>query len=120
MSNADRDVEQLNLRVAKTVARYRKARGLTQDGLAEQLGIGLEAVSRLERGRITPTLPRLLGLAQALQCGVNDLLAETSPNPSDQAAYLEQLLSPLSQEDRALVVEMVERLSARLTPVTPR
>ncbi|WP_199153348.1 helix-turn-helix domain-containing protein [Chromobacterium sp. ASV23] len=114
MSNSNLNVEQLNLRVAKAVARYRKARGLTQEALAEQLGIGLEAVSRLERGRITPTLPRLLGLAQALHCGVNDLLAETSPNPSDQAAYLELLLKPLSQADRALVVEVVEQLSARL------
>ncbi|KJH67539.1 helix-turn-helix transcriptional regulator [Chromobacterium violaceum] len=112
MSNLD--VEQLNQRVGQAVARHRKALGMNQEALAEKLGVGLEAVSRLERGRITPTLLRLLELASALNCSVNDLLAETSVNPGDQARYLAQQLSRLNQADRQLVVDMVAQLSVRL------
>ncbi|MCD4485344.1 helix-turn-helix domain-containing protein [Chromobacterium vaccinii] len=112
MSNLD--VEQLNQRVGQAVARHRKALGMNQEDLAEKLGVGLEAISRLERGRIKPTLVRLLELAEVLGCSVNDLLSETSVNPGDQARYLEQLLARLKQADRQLVVDMVEQLSDRL------
>ncbi|WP_347780766.1 helix-turn-helix domain-containing protein [Chromobacterium piscinae] len=112
MSNLD--VEQLNQRVGQAVARHRKALGMNQEDLAEKLGVGLEAISRLERGRIKPTLVRLLELAEVLGCSVNDLLSETSVNPGDQARYLEQLLARLKQADRQLVVDMVKQLSDRL------
>jgi len=43
---------------------YRKARNLTQEQLADALGIGARHVQRIEAGtrRLTPTLERLLSM----------------------------------------------------------
>jgi len=101
--------------IGKAIARLRLARELTQEQLAEQLGIGSEAVSRLERGVVMPTVGRLVELADLLNCDVAELLAEVSPRISDQAQHLSRLLANLSEHDRTLVIEVVEKLTTRLT-----
>lgn len=111
MSNRDED--QLAQAIGKTIARYRQQAGLTQDEVAERLSIGGEAVSRMERGIVIPTVARLVELADAFQCEVADLLTQASNRSSDQAQYLDQLLSRLNNEDRVLIVGMVEKLAAR-------
>jgi transcriptional regulator with XRE-family HTH domain len=42
--------------VGLAIARQRMLRGLTQEQVAEQLGIGGEAVSRIERGIVMPNI----------------------------------------------------------------
>ena len=53
----------MNADLAKTfganVQRRRKQLGLTQDNLAELLGIGQHSLSRIERGVLTPKFDRL-------------------------------------------------------------
>lgn len=107
--------EQLAKAVGKAIARYRQANGLTQEDVAEQLGIGNEAVSRMERGIVIPTITRLAELANLFHCKTADLLTEASNRAEDQANHLSQLLSKLNHRDRALVVETVEKLAARLS-----
>ena len=101
--------------VGRAIAKQRVASGLTQEQVAEELGIGLEAVSRMERGVVIPTVVRLFELADIFECGAADLLTEASSRSSDQASHLNRLLSRLSAADRAMMLEVFERLSARLT-----
>ena len=54
--------QQLIYTIGQSIAKYRQAAGLTQAQLAEILGIGNDAVSRMERGTTTPTITRLLEL----------------------------------------------------------
>lgn len=61
-----------------------------------------------------PTLPRLVELADVFQCNASDLLTEASSRPSDQAQYLNSLLTSLDAPYRAMVIDMVERLATRL------
>jgi transcriptional regulator with XRE-family HTH domain len=56
-------VDALALSVGKAIAARRQDAGLTQEQVAEQLKIGNEAVSRMERGLVMPTVARLLELA---------------------------------------------------------
>ncbi|SCK09046.1 helix-turn-helix domain-containing protein [Vogesella sp. LIG4] len=100
--------------IGKAIARHRQANQLTQEQVAERLKIGNEAVSRMERGTVMPTVARLVALADIFNCEVTELLAETSPRSSDQAQYLNRLLSPLAEQDRGLVLELVAKLAARL------
>ncbi|GBL60649.1 hypothetical protein PCLA_19f0071 [Pseudomonas citronellolis] len=44
-----------------------------------------------------------------------ELLSEASLRPDDQASRISGLLNALEESDRQLVVEMVERLSERLS-----
>ncbi|MNF71472.1 helix-turn-helix protein [compost metagenome] len=86
----------------------------SQEQVAEKLGIGSEAVSRIERGIVMPNIERLVELAGIFGCETADLLTAGSSRPEDQARRLNDLLSTLDTDDRALVMGVVERLVDRL------
>ena len=100
--------------VGKAIGRQRQQAGLTQDQVAEHLNIGMEAVSRMERGIVVPTIARLAELAQLFGCELADFLRETSPRPTEQGIVLGQKLARLDSDDRALLLETFERLVERL------
>lgn len=106
--------KQLAELVGQAIARQRLRCQLSQEQIAERLGIGSEAVSRIERGVVMPNVERLVELATIFGCETADLLTEGSSRPEDQARKLYDLLSPLALDDRALVMDMVERLVDRL------
>ena len=87
---------------------------MTLEQLAEALGIGAEAVSRIERGAVMPTLPRLYDVAEVFGREVAELLLGASSRREDQARDIWEIASDLSTEDRELVFELVARLSAHL------
>ena len=107
-------VELLAKSVGKAIGRQRQQAGLTQEQVAEHLKIGMEAVSRMERGIVVPTIARLAELAQLFGCELADLLRETSPRPTEQGIVLGQKLARLDSDDRALLLETFERLVERL------
>jgi transcriptional regulator with XRE-family HTH domain len=101
--------------VGLAIARQRMLRGLTQEQVAEQLGIGGEAVSRIERGIVMPNIERLMQFAEIFGCEAADLLTQASRRPEDQAVRISQMLNELTSADRQLVLEMIERLTQRLS-----
>lgn len=111
---AELDQKQLAERVGRAIARQRDGCGLTQEKVAERLGVGNEAVSRIERGIVIPNIARLLEMAEIFGCGVEALLGDASPLVDDQTRRVGRLLEPLDQADRQLIVEMVEQLATRL------
>jgi transcriptional regulator with XRE-family HTH domain len=110
----DINVELLAKSVGKAIGRQRQQAGLTQDQVAEYLNIGMEAVSRMERGIVVPTIVRLAELAQLFECELADFLRETSSRPTEQGIVLGQKLAKLDSADRVLLLEMFERLVERL------
>lgn len=108
------DGKHLAVIVGRAIARRRTDCRLTQEYVAERLGIGVEAVSRIERGVVLPTVVRLGEFADVFDCRIADLVTETSLRAKDQAARIERLLLGLKKEDRAMIVEIVERLAGRL------
>jgi tellurite methyltransferase len=60
--------------LAGNIARYRKDLGLTQEALAEKLGITFQAVSKWETGQTVPDTTLLPVLAQSLNVSVDKLL----------------------------------------------
>ncbi|HEX9375994.1 MAG TPA: helix-turn-helix transcriptional regulator [Actinomycetota bacterium] len=51
--------------IGREVGRLRREAGLTQAALAERIGTTQSAVSRLESGRVVPSLPLLAKVARA-------------------------------------------------------
>lgn len=94
--------------VGAAIARKRGELGLTQDQVSEALGIGPEAVSRIERGIVLPSLPRLIELAELFKCSVEVFLSGTSGLPDDSAKVISQKLESLSKSDRHYVMQLVE------------
>ena len=108
------DLDELAGLIGRAIAKHRVGSGLTQEQVAELLGIGNEAVSRMERGLVMPTVARLVELAEIFGCDAADLLTGASTRSSDQGKYVGQLLTKLNGNDRSMVVEIVERLAGRL------
>ncbi|MHB0818230.1 helix-turn-helix domain-containing protein [Stutzerimonas stutzeri] len=100
--------------VGKAISKRRVVCMLTQEEVAERLNIGNEAVSRMERGIVMPTVARLVELAGIFDCPVGDLLIESSNRAEDQGRAITNLIGTLSNKDRAFVLEMVASLSAHL------
>ena len=59
--------------LGKRIADLRKARGLTQEGLAEKCGYSVEFVSLIERGVNAPAVAGLEKIAKALGVQIKDL-----------------------------------------------
>ena len=105
--------ELVNQRLGKTIARRRKAAGFTQDEVAERLGIGKEAFSRIERGIAGASVYRLFELADMFECGIESFLIEGSRRVTEQVELIDRHISGLSMADRQLMVQIVERLARR-------
>lgn len=101
---------QLMEQIGQAIAKYRQASGLTQAQLAEILDMSNDAVSRMERGKTTPTVLLLVELSEIFHCEVADLLTDSSNRTMDQARTLERLLSQLDHGERSEFLAIVERL----------
>ncbi|PRC94336.1 helix-turn-helix domain-containing protein [Solimicrobium silvestre] len=100
--------------IGKAISKRRLACNLTQEDVAERLNIGTEAVSRMERGTVMPTVSRLVELADIFNSQVGDLLIESSNRAKDQGKLITNLINALSPKDRAFVVGIVESLTEHL------
>lgn len=58
------------------VRRFRKQKRLTQEALAEQVGISASFIGHIERGSRIASLETLMQLCRALAVSPNDLLGE--------------------------------------------
>jgi putative transcriptional regulator len=52
---------------------YRAKRSLTQDELAQAVGVSRQSIISIERGRYTPSLCLALRFANYFQCSVDEL-----------------------------------------------
>lgn len=92
--------------LGKRIATRRKALGLTQDALAEQLGITAQAISKWENGQSCPDITILPKLAEIFCCTTDELLGIApkelppvglpDPEPSTEVpdGKLQRLTSP--------------------------
>lgn len=94
------------------VAEKRRQLGLSQEILAEQLGISQESLSRMEKGVIAPRFERLQAFAQALHCPVADLFRENTAH--ERAASLEHILSPLPDRLQEELVDIMVKMAVLL------
>lgn len=86
--------------LGEKIASARKEKGMTQEMLAEQLGVTRQAVSRWETGLSVPDAGMLVRIAGALDTTVNDLLGEEEPEQGrDLAAELEALNRQLAERE---------------------
>lgn len=108
------DEVELAKQVGRVVAARRQVAGLTQAQVADKLGVGQEAMSRLERGAVMPTLVRLARLADILSVPITALLEETSPLAVDVTDEVYRALQTLDESNRIWVKNTLVELCIRL------
>ena len=75
--------------IGRRIRKYRKASGLSQDGLAEKIGISVTHMSHIETGNTKLSLPVLVSLAEALEVRTDDLIYDSPA--SGRAGLLNEL-----------------------------
>lgn len=101
--------------VGAAIAQARAASGLTQDQVAESLAVGPEAISRMERGVVIPSLPRLVEFAELFGCPVESLLKRGSHRSQDHALLIQEMMESLDESDRTFVLGVVDQTCRHLS-----
>ena len=79
----------MNIRICESVRRLRRERGITQEKLADALGVTMQAVSKWERGEALPDLTMVLPLASYFNVSADELLgADRARDEARIAEYL--------------------------------
>jgi transcriptional regulator with XRE-family HTH domain len=97
--------------IGQAIASRRATSGLSQEKVAEALGITREAVSRMETGVAVPTVVRLAELAEIFDCGIEELLTDASNRTIDQARRILELLEGLAAEKREMLMSVIKQLA---------
>lgn len=72
----------MNPTLSESLKRWRKARGLTQQKLAEKAGVSLIVVTKVEQGFTKdPVMSSLVKLADVLGVTIDELIGRTPPKP---------------------------------------
>ena len=96
--------------IGKTIASRRGQAGLSQEAVAEALGISREAVSRIETGAAVPSVVRLAQLAEIFDCGLDALIVEASNRKADQAQRIAEMLDGLTPEKREILMGVIQQV----------
>jgi len=96
--------------IGNNIANRRRELGLTQMALAERLDIGQDALSRMEKGIISPKIARLRDFAAVLECSVPSLFREHDDDMNSCLAELAEHLLPLEQQKRDAVIRALREI----------
>jgi transcriptional regulator with XRE-family HTH domain len=86
--------------VGKRILRLRLERQLTQRDISEETGLAVSYLSRLENGRITPTIPTLSKIAQALGVDVTAFFGQETQTDTDDKC-------PVSSSGRCVLDQLL-------------
>lgn len=105
--------------LGRRIAELRKAQGLTQQQLAERLGVSQQTLAHYEVGRLRVAVAMLPGLAKELAVSVEELVGvPVRKNKRGPTPKLQQQLERISQLPRAkqrFVIEMLDTVLQQAT-----
>ena len=101
----------LALVVGENIAERRRRLGLSQTRLAEVLDIGKDALSRMEKGIISPKMGRLRAIADALECSVADLFREPDEDSAERLSAIAEAFKRLPVEKQKAVAGIMAELA---------
>lgn len=109
----DKSLEKI---IGKNARKARTALKMTQEEVAEQIGVTVEFYSRIERGAAAPSLDTLMRMATIFGVGADQLLGLAA---NETAQYLIKLYSVPPSEDPPELKRLIRRLR-KLSPETIR
>ena len=85
--------------LGQNIQNARRAQGLSQEALAEKIGVSRQALGKWEKDTALPGLDNLQALAAALGIGVDALLGAENADPAAPAVTLDALRDLLAARD---------------------
>lgn len=95
--------------IGQRIRKIRKAQNLSQDELAEKVGISTTHMSHIETGNTKLSLPVFVNLASALDVRTDELLYDE--RPSDRSAAVEainQMLESCSTQQVKILEDIIK------------
>lgn len=94
--------------LGERIREFRKAKGFTQEQLAEMVGVEPRHISRIEGGYNSPSIERLAKISDALEVPIKDLFDYMHLNDSeDRLKDIESAVSGMSEEYQKIVYKIV-------------
>lgn len=104
----------INVEIGQNVKRARESAGLTQEGMAERLGIGAKHVSAIECGAVGLSLMTLRSICSLLSISADSILFGTPTDADDDRfAALEAMnerISRLSDKQFFMFKDILDKL----------
>lgn len=100
-------------KIGTVILDLRKQRNMTQEQLAEAVGVSTPAVSKWETGASCPDVALLAPIARALDTDVNTLLSFTPTLSRDGLLAAVKELRELAERDGAATLERIRALTRR-------
>jgi len=88
---------------------YRKAQNLTQQALADAIGMHVNQIKRYEAGTAQPNLDALVRLAKVLHVSLDALVFDESERgPSDDMALQFEAVSHMPEKERSIIKALLD------------
>ena len=104
----------------KHVRSLRRARGITQDALAQRSGLSTDTIRRIEHGSFSASIDTLRKLCGGLGVAPSTLFESFELGRTDERRELFDLIASRDGDEVALVARMVRLLLDELDTLTAR
>ena len=94
-------------KIGQQIRKYRKAHGMSQEQLAEQIGISVTHMSHIETGNTKLSLPVLVDIAKTLEVHTDDLLCDTPIERKAVYGELDKILESCSTQQIRIITDIV-------------
>lgn len=102
--------------IGQRIRRFRKAHSLSQEELAEKVGISTTHMSHIETGNTKLSLAVLVKIALTLEVNTDDILFEQSViNKSSLTEQILELLEDCSPQELIIIFDIIKATKISLT-----
>ena len=96
-------------KVGKNIRKYRTAKKLKQDDLAEMAGISSNYMGMIERGEKKPSLETFISILNALEVSADMVLSDVlTVGYTIKSSMLNDKISSLSNTDKEKIYEIID------------
>jgi transcriptional regulator with XRE-family HTH domain len=106
--------------IGKNIRKYRLAKKLRQEDLAEKAGLSANYIGMVERGEKIPSLETFIKILNALEVSSDMVLADVlETGYIVKNSILNEKLAKLAPEDRSKIYEVIDTLLKHSKQIAP-
>ena len=88
----------MNKTITKNLRKLRQGKRLTQEYVAERLGVSAKAVSRWEKGDSTPDMEKLIAISDMFEISLDELVMDKVPTQIGETSSKSEIVSELKEK----------------------
>ena len=102
------------IKIGKFIYELRKEKNMTQEQLAEKLGVTDRSISRWENGKTMPDLSLFKPLCEVLDITINELLAGCKISREDYNKIADENLVKIIEKQNSNIIKFEKRMKFKL------